>query len=401
MTESKRPKIKVKAVEKEKVAIEKSLVKEKTREKKTETKYTPRTYEEKREKISIQEELPIEENTKTTAYDPNIAKKNLRTLYIITFLIGSIIIWVVPGKITILLASIVMIIYLVIGLRYAKSTSSKAVLADSMYYLGFLYTFVALVKILIGIEPTADQEKLEIGNIVGQMGAAISTTILGMAVRIYMTQFDSITSEPETETLNTLGELSSKMIESINTLDKVSASTSKTLKDYQEKSSKEMEMFAKKLSQLDLSIPAGQMMKLSETISELNKLTKSLEGYAERSKVKMDNAEAKLDGFETSIEKVNDQINKVKDVSADITKLNSLVETAQEDTKTVVDNTQKELKKLSDNVNVKIGNAARQINTSATNISVGIQKVEDQVDKLGGRLKKSVSDVIDFLKGNK
>tara|TARA_E500000178_G_C16993711_1_gene742104 strand:+ start:182 stop:1387 length:1206 start_codon:yes stop_codon:yes gene_type:complete len=401
MTESKRPKIKVKAVEKEKVAIEKSLVKEKTREKKTETKYTPRTYEEKREKISIQEELPIEENTKTTAYDPNIAKKNLRTLYIITFLIGSIIIWVVPGKITILLASIVMIIYLVIGLRYAKSTSSKAVLADSMYYLGFLYTFVALVKILIGIEPTADQEKLEIGNIVGQMGAAISTTILGMAVRIYMTQFDSITSEPETETLNTLGELSSKMIESINTLDKVSASTSKTLKDYQEKSSKEMEMFAKKLSQLDLSIPAGQMMKLSETISELNKLTKSLEGYAERSKVKMDNAEAKLDGFETSIEKVNDQINKVKDVSADITKLNSLVETAQEDTKTVVDNTQKELKKLSDNVNVKIGNAARQINTSATNISVGIQKVEDQVDKLGSRLKKSVSDVIDFLKGNK
>ena len=31
-------------------------------------------------------------------------------------------------------------------------------------------------------------------------------------------------------------------------LDKVSASTSKTLKDYQEKSSKEMEMFVKKLS---------------------------------------------------------------------------------------------------------------------------------------------------------
>ena len=100
-----------------------------------------------------------------------------------------------------------MFIYLIIGLRYAKTPSSKAVLADSMYYLGFLYTFVALVKVLLDIGPSS-----EIHSIVGQMGAAIATTIVGMAVRIYMTQFDSITSEPETETLNSLGELSSKMI---------------------------------------------------------------------------------------------------------------------------------------------------------------------------------------------
>ena len=87
-----------------------------------------------------------------------------------------------------------------------------------MYYLGFLYTFVALVKVLLDIGPSS-----EINSIVGQMGAAIATTIVGMAVRIYMTQFDAITSEPETETLNSLGELSSKMIDSIQTLDKVSS----------------------------------------------------------------------------------------------------------------------------------------------------------------------------------
>ena len=66
------------------------------------------------------------------------------------------------------------------------------------------------------------------------------------------------------------------------------------------------------------------MTKLTETIATLNKLTKSLEDYAERSKIKMENAEDKLSGFDTSIDKVNDQINKVKDVSADITELNSL-----------------------------------------------------------------------------
>ena len=380
MSEIKRPKI----------AIKSSEEKPEKKEKKIKAK------EENRKKISVQVGLPLNEKVSKQIYDPNKTKKNLRTLYIITFIIGSAIIFIDFGKATIVYATIVMFIYLIIGLRYAKTTSSKAVLADSMYYLGFLYTFVALVKVLLGIG--ADSV---IDSIVGQMGAAITTTIVGMAVRIYMTQFDSITSEPETETLNSLGELSSKMIDSIQALDKVSSSTSKTLTEFQEKSSKEMEIFAKKLSQLDLSVPAKQMTKLTETIATLNKLTKSLEDYAERSKVKMENAEDKLSGFDTSIDKVNDQINKVKDVSADITELNSLVETAQEDTKSVVSNAQKELKKLTDNVNVKIGSAAREINTSVTNISVGIQKVESQVDKMGSRLKKSVSDVIDFLKGNK
>ncbi len=380
MTENKRPKI----------ALKTSEEKPEKKEKKIKAK------EEKREKISMQESLPLEEKASSQIYDPNKTKKNLRTLYIITLIVGSSIIFIDFGKATIVYATIVMFIYLIIGLRYAKTPSSKAVLADSMYYLGFLYTFVALVKVLLDIGPSS-----EINSIVGQMGAAIATTIVGMAVRIYMTQFDSITSEPETETLNSLGELSSKMIDSIQTLDKVSSSTSKTLTEFQEKSSKEMETFAKKLSQLDLSVPATQMTKLTETIATLNKLTKSLEDYAERSKIKMENAEDKLSGFDTSIDKVNDQINKVKDVSADITELNSLVETAQEDTKSAVSNAQKELKKLTDNVNVKIGSAAREINTSVTNISVGIQKVEAQVDKMGSRLKKSVSDVIDFLKGNK
>ncbi len=380
MSEIKRPKI----------AIKSSEEKPEKKEKKIKAK------EENRKKISVQVGLPLNEKVSKQIYDPNKTKKNLRTLYIITFIIGSAIIFIDFGKATIVYATIVMFIYLIIGLRYAKTTSSKAVLADSMYYLGFLYTFVALVKVLLGIG--ADSV---IDSIVGQMGAAITTTIVGMAVRIYMTQFDSITSEPETETLNSLGELSSKMIDSIQALDKVSSSTSKTLTEFQEKSSKEMEIFAKKLSQLDLSVPAKQMTKLTETIATLNKLTKSLEDYAERSKVKMENAEDKLSGFDTSIDKVNDQINKVKDVSADITELNSLVETAQEDTKSAVSNAQKELKKLTDNVNVKIGSAAREINTSVTNISVGIQKVEAQVDKMGSRLKKSVSDVIDFLKGNK
>ena len=44
--------------------------------------------------------------------------------------------------------------------------------------------------------------------IIGQIGPALATTVVGMAVRIYITQFDAITSEPETEIFSGLGELS-------------------------------------------------------------------------------------------------------------------------------------------------------------------------------------------------
>ena len=139
MTENKRPKI----------ALKTSEEKPEKKEKKIKAK------EEKREKISMQESLPLEEKASSQIYDPNKTKKNLRTLYIITLIVGSSIIFIDFGKATIVYATIVMFIYLIIGLRYAKTPSSKAVLADSMYYLGFLYTFVALVKVLLDIGPSS------------------------------------------------------------------------------------------------------------------------------------------------------------------------------------------------------------------------------------------------------
>ena len=41
-----------------------------------------------------------------------------------------------------------------------------------------------------------------------------------MAFRIYFTQFDPITDEPETETVNTLGRLSSNLMTAMENLEK-------------------------------------------------------------------------------------------------------------------------------------------------------------------------------------
>ena len=325
-------------------------------------------------------------------------KKTLRNLFLISFSLGVVVIWQASGVQAIFLASIIMFVYLYLGGRKATTVSSKAVLADSMYYLGFLFTFVALVFVLYDL---GTGKIIKIEDAVGQMGVAILTTVIGMVVRIYYTQFESITSEPDTEAINTLGELSSKLIEATNNLENVSQNSSKALKDFQEKNSKVMQDFTKNLSKLDLTVPTNQMTKLSDTITSLNNITLNLEEYADRSKQKMETAESKLSGFDVSIDKVNSQIEKVKDVSADITELNDLVDEAKKDTKNVVDNAKNELKKVTDNVNIKIGTAARDINNSVTQMANQINKIEEQTGKLSTRLKKAVSDVVDFLKGNK
>ena len=100
-------------------------------------------------------------------------------------------------------------IFYLLGNKYTKTQVVRAVFADSLYYLGFLFTFVALVAALISIDG------FKADDIVGKMGPALVTTVVGMAARIYLTQFDAITSEPQQEVLDNIGELSSNLVDSV------------------------------------------------------------------------------------------------------------------------------------------------------------------------------------------
>ena len=71
-----------------------------------------------------------------------------------------------------------MSLYYFLGNKFAKYPNTRAVFGDSMYYLGFLFTFVALVAAMMNIS-----EESEVDAIIAQMGPALITTVIGMAVR--------------------------------------------------------------------------------------------------------------------------------------------------------------------------------------------------------------------------
>jgi len=151
-----------------------------------------------------------------------IESRILRNGFMVSLIIGGLIIaffdsmfLTQPGEgsqikwLTTTLAAGVMIFYLLWAKfkKHYKHPTARELFADSFYYLGFLFTFIALASGIIQMEG----ENMNVQRIVGQLGVALITTILGMAVRVYMVQFSPIISEPEQDLMDTLGSLANEM----------------------------------------------------------------------------------------------------------------------------------------------------------------------------------------------
>jgi len=70
----------------------------------------------------------------------------------------------------------------------AKETLSIEQRADSVYYMGFIFTLVAMTASLIVLANTDD---LDFNSVVINFGLALTTTIIGLIVRIMWLQLDS------------------------------------------------------------------------------------------------------------------------------------------------------------------------------------------------------------------
>jgi len=241
-------------------------------------------------------------------FDPKKAQNSLKRSFLVTLIVGSGLILTRPvdGIWTMLLAVLVMLGYWIFNWKRAglgKSTTARGVFGDSFYYLGFLFTFVALVSVMLKLGTAA----FDIDSIVGSMGPALITTVVGMAVRIYITQFDPITSEPEIETLTAIGDLSGSLISATNrmqtAMETVTASAEKSmqnvtaqniklieessqanrtlieestktnrdaLNEIRTKAETELEQFVEKLQETDLTPTQERITQTQERITQIN-----------------------------------------------------------------------------------------------------------------------------------
>lgn len=78
----------------------------------------------------------------------------------------------------------VLILYAYLGWEYIAKTEDQEKFADSIYYLGFLFTLVTLALALIYLATSADWERVPLGELIGRFGLALGTTIVGLAIRV-------------------------------------------------------------------------------------------------------------------------------------------------------------------------------------------------------------------------
>ena len=127
----------------------------------------------------------------------------IKNIFVLSFIVGACLI--IFGNysglylISIIFSIIVMAAYFftTLYLNKLKRQISVEQLANSNYYLGFMFTLISILVSLIGIVSNS----YDIDNIVNNFGIAIITTIIGLLARIYLANFIP-TEETNKEVIN-------------------------------------------------------------------------------------------------------------------------------------------------------------------------------------------------------
>ena len=403
MAKEERPKISVKTRTKdpkpkiitEKKSISKAQVNKDLDSQKENNKSDQNNYD--RPKFNINDSDHIEVKK---IYDPEKVKRSLQTQFLLIFLSGSLLIWLnlFPALIQIGVSALLMFIFVALNFKNTKNIPTvRGVFADSVYYLGFLFTFVALVVAMMELT----KDGFDIESIVGSMGPALITTVIGMAFRIYFTQFDPITDEPETERVNTLGALSSNLITAMENLEKSTDRNNQAFVTFQETLNGQMIQFTKKLEEIDFSNVSSQLEKFSKSINDISVTGNNLKETANRSAIVIENAKGKLENLDNNIDNANNKLKDINNLKSDITELNQKIDVSKSDITSAVDKAKESLKNVSLKMENNVSAAAQEINLSATKITKQLLEAESQATEFNGSLKRALNDVVDFLNRHK
>ena len=333
------------------------------------------------------------EERSENGFDPAEIKRRLRRSFLTAFIIGTIVILFpmeflpYEGRIKIIFAVILMLIYWFMGRKYLHSANTISVFADSLYYLGFLFTFVALVGAMIQLN------ELNIQSIIGQMGPALVTTVIGMAARIYLTQFEAITSEPETEAMNTMGNLSAQIITSLKNLESILGTCGS-----------QIESFSKKLHDVNFSNLREEFNNLAESMGDLTQSSKELKNSTEQTKLIVDKTHKTFDGLDASVLTTRKNLNNLDASVSNTKKSLDNVNIPTDDIARLNDSIEKTaevVEEVGRKIETKITLSVTEAETSIADAAQEAGKAKREAANLTNTLEKTVVDVVDFLNRKK
>lgn len=226
---------------------------------------------------------------------------------------------------SVILTIAVMITYFLIGQRIVeRELLTNEQFADSNYYLGFLFTLISLASSLY-ILSNGSMEGGLLTKLIGQFGISISTTIVGLSLRIYLLSFSpNISSNIESfnlmimEKLQMLNDHIGHSIDQTKTFsnvidDKVELFIDKTLKSVEEYNERLVEsldqhsienIFEKIYTDMD-TVHAKQEERVENIYTNL---TKHFNRYETQNEAAIKNFQQSINDSEKWIKEFNDSM---------------------------------------------------------------------------------------------
>lgn len=202
-----------------------------------------------------------------------------------------------------------MLAYIVIGIRSEKPGISDDKFADSCYYLGFIFTITSIIFSLFDLPNIGDN----INNIAIRFGAAMVSTVLGLAVRVYLVTFRMKLNDAvhlsEAVLIASHQKFTEQLIISVEHMqafqEKVDSSTKETVERVNMQLEQLSKNHAEKLTDFFIDLSDKNQTSFTEALNEVKKatvrLSDSVENYSSGMGNNIASIEEKVTAFTDAI----------------------------------------------------------------------------------------------------
>lgn len=115
-----------------------------------------------------------------------------------------------PFYYSVIALTCVMAIYFAWSFTFVRNVPADTV-GDSNYYLGFIFTLIALVVTLVFKFKIIEGEDFKVVGLIQEFGVAMVTTLVGLIARIYISHFSITPDEADEEVRNKIAESVTKL----------------------------------------------------------------------------------------------------------------------------------------------------------------------------------------------
>ena len=273
--------------------------------------------------------------------------KKLRNIFLLHLVIGSIslillknidtdIFFIQKNYISLFFISIVMCSYYFFSNGFLKFIAPDIV-GDSNYYLGFLFTLIALIITLIFGLNNIDDTNFKFSILIAEFGVAIITTLIGMLFRIVITQFNITSDEADEEArskiTHTVQTMSIQLQQAEEELSKIVINSQNRLNQMVEGSQSKLDQLVEGSVDIVKDFFLNQAKEFTDAsknnVIVINKLSKNLENQAE--------------SLSESLSKVATNLSSLTTLERSLSDINSIMNT---------DGFQKKFIEFKDNINL-------------------------------------------------